>query len=55
MNEKGKVVVELSDEMWLLYLLLLCDINYHLNDLNTKFQGQKKLLSDILGLSELLK
>jgi hypothetical protein len=46
MKEKGKVVDELSDEMWLRDLAFLCDIGHHLN---TKFQGQKKLISDMSG------
>jgi hypothetical protein len=36
MNEKGKVVAELSDEKWLWDLALLCDISHHVNDLNIK-------------------
>jgi hypothetical protein len=35
MNEKGKVVAELIDEKWLWDLAFLCDISYHVNDLNT--------------------
>jgi hypothetical protein len=34
-NEKGKVVAELSDEKWLWDLALLCDINHHVNYLHT--------------------
>jgi hypothetical protein len=44
MNEKGKVAAVLSDEKWLWNLALLCDINHHLNDTNTKLQGQQKLI-----------
>jgi hypothetical protein len=40
MNEKGKVVAELSDEKWLWDAAFLCDISHHLNDINTKLQGQ---------------
>jgi hypothetical protein len=42
MNEKGKVVTELSDEKWLYYLTLLCDSSNYVNDSNTKSQGQQK-------------
>jgi hypothetical protein len=41
MNEKDKVVAELSDENWPWDLALLCDISHHINDLNTKVQGQQ--------------
>jgi hypothetical protein len=40
-------MTELGDEKWLLGLVLLCDSSQHLNDLNTKLQGQQKLVSDI--------
>jgi hypothetical protein len=30
MNEKGKVVGKLSDEKWLMCLVLQCDISHHL-------------------------
>jgi hypothetical protein len=49
MNEKGKVAAELSDEKWHWDLVLLCDISHHVNNLNTKFQGKKKLISDLSG------
>jgi hypothetical protein len=53
-NEKGKIVAEFSDEKWLWDLALLCDISEHLHDLNTRIQGQQKLVSVCLGPSELL-
>jgi hypothetical protein len=31
-------------------LALLCDITHHLNDINAKFQGQQKVISDICGV-----
>jgi hypothetical protein len=37
MNEKGKVMAKLSDVKWLWDLALLCDISYHVNDLNINF------------------
>jgi hypothetical protein len=48
-NKKGKVVAELGDEKWLWDLALLCDISHHINDLNTKFQAQQKLISGMFG------
>jgi len=39
----------LSDEKWFWDLKLLRDITDHLNDLNTNFQGQQKLISDMIG------
>jgi hypothetical protein len=48
MNEKDKVVAELSGEKWLWDLALLCDVSHHLNDLNTKFQCQRNI-SDVVG------
>jgi hypothetical protein len=49
MNEKGKVMAELSDEKWIWDLALLCDISNHVNYLNTKLQDQQKLISDMFG------
>jgi hypothetical protein len=49
-NEKGKTVAELSDEKWLWDLALLCDISHYVSDLNIKLQGQKTLISGMLGL-----
>jgi hypothetical protein len=49
MNEKGKVVAELTDKKWLLDLALLCDISNHLNDLIPNFRGQQKLISGMFG------
>jgi hypothetical protein len=49
MNEKGKVVAELSDEKWRWDLALLSNISHHINDSNTKLQGQYKLISDMFG------
>jgi hypothetical protein len=46
MDEKGRIVSERRDEKWFGGLLLLCDISHYLNDLNTKIQGQQKLISD---------
>jgi hypothetical protein len=34
--------------MWHWNLALLCDVS-HINDLNTKVQGQNKLISDMFG------
>jgi archaellum component FlaC len=47
MKEKGKIVTKLNEETWLWDLALLCDISHHLNELNTKFQGQQKLVYDM--------
>jgi hypothetical protein len=33
MNEKGKVVAELSEKKWLSDLALLCDVSHHVNDI----------------------
>jgi hypothetical protein len=48
-EEKGKVVVELSDEKWLRDLALLCDISHYVNGLNMKLQSLQKLISDMFG------
>jgi hypothetical protein len=40
MNEKGKVVVELSDEKWLWNLSLLCITSHHTNYLDSKLKVQ---------------
>jgi hypothetical protein len=50
-NEKSKVVAELSDENWLGDLALLCDINRQLNKLNIKFQSKWKQILICLWLS----
>jgi hypothetical protein len=44
---EGKVVAELTDEKWLWDLAPQCDISHQIHDLNTRIQGQKKLISDI--------
>jgi hypothetical protein len=44
-NEKGNVMAELSDEKWVWHLAVLY-ISHHLNDLDTKLQGQWELISD---------
>jgi hypothetical protein len=49
MNKKGKVVSKLTEENWFLYFALLCDINHHVNVLNTKLQRQQKRVSDMSG------
>jgi hypothetical protein len=49
MSEKGKVVPELNDEKRHWELASLCDISHHLNDLNTKYQGQQEFISDMFG------
>jgi hypothetical protein len=49
MNEKGKVVAELSDEKWFWDLEWLCGISCHLNDLNTELQGQQKPITYMFG------
>jgi hypothetical protein len=49
MNEKDKSVAGFSDENFLWHLALLCGTSHHLNDLNTKLQGQQKLISDMFG------
>jgi hypothetical protein len=54
MNKKGKFVAELSDEKWLSDLALLCDICHHVNNFNTKLQGQQISFLICLGLSEFL-
>jgi hypothetical protein len=46
MNQKGKVVLELSDEKWLWNLTLLCDISHHLY---VGIQNQQKLISHVFG------
>jgi hypothetical protein len=45
---QGKKYI-LSDEKRLWDLALVCDISHHLNYLNTKRQGQQKLISDMFG------
>jgi hypothetical protein len=40
-------VPELGHVKWLWDVALLCDVSHHLNDLNTKLQGQQKLISGI--------
>jgi hypothetical protein len=47
MNEKNKIVSELSDESWILELAFLTDITTFLNELNIKLQGKRKLFSDM--------
>lgn len=47
MNAKGKVLAELGDENQFWDTALLCDISQHVNNLNTRFQGQQKLVSDM--------
>jgi hypothetical protein len=47
MNDKGKVVAELSDEKWLWDLALLCDMRHH-------FKVNRNSFLTCLGLSELL-
>lgn len=47
MNEKNKIVSELSDESWILEFAFLTDITTFLNELNIKLQGKEKLLSDM--------
>jgi hypothetical protein len=43
MNENGNVVDECNDEKWLWDLALLCDISWHLNDV----QVWQTLVSDM--------
>jgi hypothetical protein len=52
MNEKGKIVADLSDEKWLSDLALLCDISHHVNG---KCQTTRSTETHLicLGLSEL--
>jgi hypothetical protein len=47
MNGKGKVVAKFSDKRWLWDFTLLCSTSHYINDLNTKLQGQQKLISDM--------
>jgi hypothetical protein len=49
MNEKGRIVAELTDEKWLRYLALLCYISHQIKDLNTNHKGQQKLIYDMFG------
>jgi hypothetical protein len=49
MNEKAKVVAEFTDEKCLCDLEMLCDTSHHLSNLNTKLQGERKLISDMFG------
>lgn len=46
-NEKGKVITELGSEKRLWDLALLCDTRHHYYNLNTKLQGQERLISDM--------
>lgn len=45
MEAKGKGVPELQDEEWLADLAFLVDLTAHLNELNTRLQGQKQLIN----------
>jgi hypothetical protein len=36
-----------------LVFALLCDISHHLNDANTNFKGQKKLISHLFGAARI--
>jgi hypothetical protein len=55
MNKKGNVMAELCDKNWLRNFVPIYGTSHNVNNLNTKLQGQQKLISDIcLGLSELL-
>jgi hypothetical protein len=47
MNGNDKFLAELSNEKWLWGSTLPRNIRHHLNVLNTKFQSQQKLISDI--------
>lgn len=47
MNEKGKLVPELTDPQWLINLGFLTDLTYELNGLNVRLQGKNKLISDM--------
>jgi hypothetical protein len=49
MNEIDKTVAELCDEKWLWDLALLHDVTHHLNDINTKLQGQQELIFSNFG------
>lgn len=44
MEAKGKGIPELQDEEWLTDLAFLVDMTSHLNELNTRLQGQKQLI-----------
>jgi hypothetical protein len=48
MNEKGKVVSELTDEKWLWNLTFLCSASYYLNGLNNRLHCQQ-FRFDMLG------
>lgn len=48
-------MAELCDKNWLRNFVPIYGTSHNVNNLNTKLQGQQKLISDIcLGLSELL-
>lgn len=47
MEMKEKPIPELSNANWLLDLAFLVDITNHLNDLNTKLQGQDQLIHNL--------
>uniref|UniRef100_A0A8C1LT94 Uncharacterized protein n=1 Tax=Cyprinus carpio TaxID=7962 RepID=A0A8C1LT94_CYPCA len=49
MENKGKPVVELSDDKWLCDLAFMVDITKHLSELNVKLQGPNQLLSSLLS------
>jgi len=48
-NDKGKVVAELSDEKWHWDLALLSDVSIHSEYLITELQGQPELMCDMFG------
>lgn len=47
-------MVYISYEKWLRDLSFLCGINDYINNLNDKLQGKLELISNVLGLLELL-
>jgi len=47
MQDKGKPIPELQDEIWLMELAFLVDMTTHLNGLNVSLQGREQTIVDL--------